>query len=204
MPWDGESTGELEVRGPWVARAYYRDEESEAKFDDGWLRTGDVAAIDERGYILITDRAKDVIKSGGEWISSVELENEIMAHPAVLEAAVIAVPDERWGERPLACVVPEEDADAHPRGAARPPGPARGEVVAPRRAGVPRRGAQDQRRASSTRRSCAGSSRRAGSSAPSRPLAELARGAQCGAWITSSWSFQFSPSKRMICMASIG
>jgi fatty-acyl-CoA synthase len=108
VPWDGESTGELEVRGPWVARAYYGDEGSGEKFDDGWLRTGDIAAIDERGYIMISDRAKDVIKSGGEWISSVELENEIMAHPAVKEAAVIARPDERWGERPLACVVLEE------------------------------------------------------------------------------------------------
>ena len=108
VPWDGEATGELEVRGPWVARAYYGDEGSEEKFDEGWLRTGDIAAIDERGYIMISDRAKDVIKSGGEWISSVELENEIMAHPAVKEAAVIARPDERWGERPLACVVPEE------------------------------------------------------------------------------------------------
>jgi fatty-acyl-CoA synthase len=108
VPWDGKSTGELQVRGPWVARRYYRDEGSEEKFDDGWLRTGDIAAIDEAGYIIISDRTKDVIKSGGEWISSVELENEIMAHPAVREAAVIARPDERWGERPLACVVPEE------------------------------------------------------------------------------------------------
>ena len=108
MPWDGKSTGELEVRGPWVARAYYEDDSSDEKFDDGWLRTGDIAAIDARGYILLSDRAKDVIKSGGEWISSVELENEIMAHPAVKEAAVIAKPDERWGERPLACVVTEE------------------------------------------------------------------------------------------------
>ncbi|HMJ95910.1 MAG TPA: long-chain-fatty-acid--CoA ligase, partial [Thermoleophilaceae bacterium] len=111
VAWDGESTGELQVRGPWVARAYYRDDGSDEKFDEGWLRTGDIAAIDERGYILISDRAKDVIKSGGEWISSVELENEIMAHPAVAEAAVIAKPDERWGERPLACVVIEEGAD---------------------------------------------------------------------------------------------
>ena len=96
------------MRGPWVARAYYEDDSSDEKFDDGWLRTGDIAAIDPRGYILLSDRAKDVIKSGGEWISSVELENEIMAHPAVKEAAVIAKPDERWGERPLACVVTEE------------------------------------------------------------------------------------------------
>ena len=111
VPWDGTSTGELEVRGPWIARAYYRDEESADKFDEGWLRTGDIAAIDERGYIIISDRAKDVIKSGGEWISSVELENEIMAHPAVQEAAVIAMPHERWGERPLACVVLEEGGE---------------------------------------------------------------------------------------------
>jgi fatty-acyl-CoA synthase len=108
VPWDGKSTGELEVRGPWVARRYYGDDAGEEKFDDGWLRTGDIAAIDEAGYIMISDRTKDVIKSGGEWISSVELENQIMAHPAVREAAVIARPDERWGERPLACVAPEE------------------------------------------------------------------------------------------------
>jgi fatty-acyl-CoA synthase len=111
VPWDGTSTGELEVRGPWVARAYYRDEDTAAKFDDGWLRTGDMAAIDERGYIMISDRAKDVIKSGGEWISSVELEVEIMAHEKVQEAAVIATKHERWGERPLACVVLEPDAE---------------------------------------------------------------------------------------------
>jgi fatty-acyl-CoA synthase len=111
VPWDGTSTGELEVRGPWVARAYYKDDQSEAKFDEGWLRTGDIAAIDERGYIMISDRAKDVVKSGGEWISSVELEIHIMAHEKVQEAAVIAMKHERWGERPLACVVLEPDAD---------------------------------------------------------------------------------------------
>jgi fatty-acyl-CoA synthase len=111
VPWDGESTGELQVRGPWVARAYYGDDGSDDKFDEGWLRTGDIAAIDDRGFIHLSDRAKDVIKSGGEWISSVELENAIMAHPAVREAAVIARRDERWGERPLACVVTEEGED---------------------------------------------------------------------------------------------
>jgi fatty-acyl-CoA synthase len=111
VPWDGSSTGELEVRGPWIARAYFKDEESAAKFDGDWLRTGDIAAIDERGYIIISDRAKDVIKSGGEWISSVELEIEIMAHPSVQEAAVIATKHERWGERPLACVVLEPEAE---------------------------------------------------------------------------------------------
>jgi fatty-acyl-CoA synthase len=96
--------GEIEVRGPWITGAYYRDPAPD-KFDRGWLRTGDVGTVDAKGFVQITDRAKDVIKSGGEWISSVELENEIMAHPDVLEAAVIGVPDERWEERPLACVV---------------------------------------------------------------------------------------------------
>src|SRR4051794_27383601 len=105
LPWDGETTGELEVRGPWIARAYYESADGEEKFDDGWLRTGDIASIDEHGSIKISDRSKDVIKSGGEWISSVDLENAIMAHPAVAEAAVIAMPHERFGERPLACVV---------------------------------------------------------------------------------------------------
>ncbi|MTD45940.1 long-chain-fatty-acid--CoA ligase [Conexibacter sp. W3-3-2] len=107
VAWDGESTGELEVRGPWIASAYYETDAPE-KFHDGWLRTGDVAAINPQGYIRITDRAKDVIKSGGEWISSVDLENELMSHPAVREAAVIAKPDERYTERPLACVVLDE------------------------------------------------------------------------------------------------
>jgi fatty-acyl-CoA synthase len=112
QPWDGEARGELQARGPWVASAYYNDDRSAESFtEDGWLRTGDVATIDRSGYIRLVDRTKDVVKSGGEWISSVELENEIMAHPKVKEAAVIGVPDERWGERPLACVVPEPGAD---------------------------------------------------------------------------------------------
>jgi fatty-acyl-CoA synthase len=105
VPWDGESTGEIEVRGPWVATHYFKDESGEDKFDRGWLRTGDIAAVDAKGFVQITDRSKDVIKSGGEWISSVELENEMMSHPDVVEAAVIAKPDERWSERPLCCVV---------------------------------------------------------------------------------------------------
>jgi fatty-acyl-CoA synthase len=109
VPWDGESTGELEVRGPWIASAYYREDDPE-KFDRGWLRTGDIASIDAHGSIKLTDRSKDVIKSGGEWISSVELENALMAHPSIREAAVIGRPDERWSERPLACVVLEEGA----------------------------------------------------------------------------------------------
>ena len=111
VAWDGSSTGEIEVRGPWIASAYYKEDDPE-KFDRGWLRTGDIAHLDPAGRVTITDRSKDVIKSGGEWISSVELENQLMAHPAVREAAVIAAPDEHWGERPLACVVLEEAAVA--------------------------------------------------------------------------------------------
>ena len=112
VAWDGQSTGEIEVRGPWIAARYFNDDTSDQKFDSGWLRTGDIAAVDESGFVQITDRAKDVIKSGGEWISSVELENEVMSHPDVVEAAVIAKPDERWAERPLCCVVLREGASA--------------------------------------------------------------------------------------------
>jgi fatty-acyl-CoA synthase len=114
VPWDGESTGELQVRGPWVASAYYNDPSGDDKFDDGWLRTGDIASLDSHGFIKISDRSKDVIKSGGEWISSVDLEGELMAHPAVAEAAVIAKPDDRWTERPLACVVMKEGEEVSP------------------------------------------------------------------------------------------
>jgi fatty-acyl-CoA synthase len=109
VPNDGEAVGELEVRGPWITASYYRDDEPE-KFDDGWLRTGDVGRISPDGFLTLTDRSKDVIKSGGEWISSVELENLLMAHPAVAEASVVGVPDEKWGERPLAAVVVKEGA----------------------------------------------------------------------------------------------
>ncbi|MES4902415.1 MULTISPECIES: long-chain fatty acid--CoA ligase [unclassified Streptomyces] len=111
VPWDGTSVGELEVRGPWIAGAYFGGADGEPfrpedKFTpDGWLKTGDVGAVTADGFLTLTDRAKDVIKSGGEWISSVELENHLMAHPDVAEAAVVAVPDEKWGERPLATVV---------------------------------------------------------------------------------------------------
>jgi fatty-acyl-CoA synthase len=117
LPTDGTAVGELEVRGPWVTGSYYKDddEEARAKFHDGWLRTGDVGTLDERGYITLTDRAKDVIKSGGEWISSVELENALMAHPDVVEAAVVGIPDEKWQERPLASVVVREGADLTPQ-----------------------------------------------------------------------------------------
>jgi fatty-acyl-CoA synthase len=104
LPNDGASAGEFEVRGPWVTASYYRDEAPD-RFREGWLRTGDVGTIDDYGFMQITDRTKDVIKSGGEWISSVELENELMAHPDVIEASVVGVPDERWAERPLAVVV---------------------------------------------------------------------------------------------------
>jgi fatty-acyl-CoA synthase len=104
LPSDGHATGEIEVRGPWVAGGYYRDPASD-KFPDGWLRTGDVGRIDAKGYITISDRFKDVVKSGGEWVSTLELEAALLTHPAVREAAVIATPDERWGERPLACIV---------------------------------------------------------------------------------------------------
>ncbi|MGH2904695.1 MAG: long-chain fatty acid--CoA ligase [Solirubrobacteraceae bacterium] len=110
VSWDGESTGEIQVRGPWIAASYFDDPSGDEKFDSGWLRTGDIAAIDEHAFVRITDRSKDVIKSGGEWISSVELENEVMSHPDVIEAAVIAKPDERWSERPLCCVVLREGA----------------------------------------------------------------------------------------------
>jgi fatty-acyl-CoA synthase len=103
--WDGKSVGEIQVRGPFITGAYHEVPERDKFTDDGWLRTGDVASVDALGFVRITDRTKDLIKSGGEWISSVDLENALMAHPAVAEAAVIAIPDEKWSERPLACVV---------------------------------------------------------------------------------------------------
>jgi fatty-acyl-CoA synthase len=111
LPWDGDAVGEIEARGSWITGAYYGDPTPE-KFHDGWLRTGDIASITPNGYLKITDRSKDVIKSGGEWISSVELEGRLLGHPDVVEAAVIAVPDSRWDERPLACVVLRDGATA--------------------------------------------------------------------------------------------
>jgi fatty-acyl-CoA synthase len=110
LPNDNEAVGEVEVRGPWITGSYYRGYD-ESKFDSGWLRTGDVGRIDERGFITLTDRSKDVIKSGGEWISSVDLENALFEHPDVIEAAVVAVPDERWQERPLAVIVAREGSN---------------------------------------------------------------------------------------------
>jgi len=113
VPWDGKSMGELHVRGPCVARSYFRNPAEEDKFTtDGWFRTGDVVTIDPEGYVRITDRSKDLIKSGGEWISSVDVENALMGHPAVKEAAVVAVPHEKWSERPVACVVLKDGAKA--------------------------------------------------------------------------------------------
>jgi fatty-acyl-CoA synthase len=110
VPRDGTAVGELEVRGPWITGSYVRDDDP-AKFDDGWLRTGDVGSITPDGFLTLTDRSKDVIKSGGEWISSVALENALMAHPSVAEASVVGVPDEKWGERPLATVVVREGVE---------------------------------------------------------------------------------------------
>jgi fatty-acyl-CoA synthase len=111
IPWDDQTMGELEVRGPWVAAAYFQGSGAEKFTDDGWFQTGDVVKIDQHGCIRITDRAKDLVKSGGEWISSVDMENLLMAHPAVAEAAVIAVPDEKWDERPMAIVVLKDGAE---------------------------------------------------------------------------------------------
>ena len=113
LPWDGKAVGEIEVRGPWITGQYFRTEAPD-KFDDGWLRTGDMGTVDPKGYVQITDRSKDVIKSGGEWISSVDLETALIGHPDVLDASVIGVPDERWQERPLAVVVLVEGASTTP------------------------------------------------------------------------------------------
>ena len=147
LPWDGESMGELEIRGPWVAAGYYdTPEQAERWTDDGWFKTGDVVSMHPRGFIQIKDRSKDVIKSGGEWISSVELENALMAHPAVAEAAVIAVPDAKWDERPLAAVVLARGADRDRRRAARVPRAEVREVVAARPVRVRRRDPEDERR----------------------------------------------------------
>jgi fatty-acyl-CoA synthase len=115
VPWDGASMGELQVRGPWVAARYHDlDAESGQWTEDGWFRTGDIVTIDACGYVKITDRIKDLVKSGGEWISSVDLENALVAHPKVAEAAVIGVPHPRWDERPLAVIVLKQGMTAAP------------------------------------------------------------------------------------------
>jgi fatty-acyl-CoA synthase len=113
-PWDGKSVGEVQVHGPFITGGYHGVDDRSRVSEDGWLRTGDVACVDPQGYVRITDRTKDLIKSGGEWISSVDLENALMAHPAVAEAAVIAIAHEKWGERPLACVVLKPGKSAAP------------------------------------------------------------------------------------------
>ena len=119
LPWDGKTMGEVQVRGPYITASYHEVPRSDDKFAlDGeggvWLRTGDVATMDELAFLRITDRTKDLIKSGGEWISSVDLENALMAHASVAEAAVVAIPDAKWSERPLACIVlrPDQPLDA--------------------------------------------------------------------------------------------
>ena len=111
VPWDGQSAGEIEVRGPWIAAGYFRDDSTDEKFDAGWLRTGDIAAVDREGFVQITDRSKDVIKTGGEWISTIELENIAVGHPAVAEAAVIGCAHPKWDERPLLIVVKKPGAE---------------------------------------------------------------------------------------------
>jgi fatty-acyl-CoA synthase len=114
-PWDGVTSGEIEIRGPWVAASYYESPDQAHRWtDDGWFRTGDVATMDEDGYVKIVDRAKDLVKSGGEWISSVDLENTLMGHPAVKEACVVGIPHPKWQERPLAAVVLKDGARATP------------------------------------------------------------------------------------------
>jgi fatty-acyl-CoA synthase len=112
VPWDTKSMGEVQVKGNWVAAAYYNDPTGAERFSEGWLRTGDVVVVDEHGFMQLVDRTKDLVKSGGEWISSVELESALMGHPTVLEAAVIGVRHEKWDERPLACVVLKPGTEA--------------------------------------------------------------------------------------------
>jgi fatty-acyl-CoA synthase len=114
-PWDGVTSGEIEMRGPWVAASYYKaPDQADRWTDDGWFRTGDVATMDEDGYVKIVDREKDLVKSGGEWISSVDLENTLMGFPAVKEACVVGIPHPKWQERPLALIVLKEGACATP------------------------------------------------------------------------------------------
>jgi fatty-acyl-CoA synthase len=114
-PWDGTTSGEIEIRGPWIAASYYETPDQAHRWtEDGWFRTGDVATMDEDGYVKIVDRAKDLVKSGGEWISSVDLENTLMGHPAVKEACVVGIPHPKWQERPLAAIVLKDGATATP------------------------------------------------------------------------------------------
>ena len=159
VPWDGEAMGELEVRGPWVASSYYdTPEQADRWTDDGWFRTGDIVSIHPRGFIQIKDRSKDVIKSGGEWISSVELENALMAHPAVAEAAVIAIPDEKWARAAAGGRRAAGGRGGDGRRAARVPRAEVREVVAAGPVRVRRRDPEDEPSGSSARRRCASSS----------------------------------------------
>ena len=147
VPWDGVTMGELEVRGPWISSSYYNAPEASDRWtDDGWFKTGDIVTIEPNGYVEIQDRSKDLVKSGGEWISTVALENALMGHPAVLEAAVIAVPDDKWSERPLAVVVFREGQTADAGRAARVPGAELREMVAARALRDRRRDPEDGRR----------------------------------------------------------
>ena len=144
VPWDGESMGELEVRGPSISSAYYEAPDAADRWtDDGWFKTGDIVTIGPDGYVEVQDRAKDLVKSGGEWISTVALENALMGHPAIAEAAVIAVPDEKWSERPLAVVRLPRGCLGERRGAARLPRAELREVLAPRPVRVRRRDPED-------------------------------------------------------------
>ena len=147
VPWDGQSMGELEVRGPWIASGYYHRPDAQTSFtEDGWFRTGDIVAIDKYGTLHLQDRAKDVIKSGGEWISSVALENALMGHPAVAEAAVIPALHPKWAERPLAIVVLKKEQAGHAERAARLHQAAVRQVVAARRDRVCQRNSAHLRR----------------------------------------------------------
>ena len=144
--------GELEVRGPWIASSYYNAPEADDRWtDDGWFKTGDIVTIEPNGYVEIQDRSKDLVKSGGEWISTVALENALMGHPAVLEAAVIAIPDEKWSERPLAVVVFREGQTRRRRRAAGVPGAELRQVVAARSGSRPSTRSPRRRSASSAR-----------------------------------------------------
>ncbi len=147
MKADGKEWGELLFRGPWIAKEYYKDpERSKPVFEGGWLHTGDVGTIDEEGYVRLVDRTKDLVKSGGEWISSVDLENLIMAHPAIAEAAVIGIPHSKWVERPLGCVVVKPGCDGHGGGAQGvPEGQGQGRLVDSGPLRLPGPDPQDQR-----------------------------------------------------------
>ena len=203
IPWDDETMGELEVRGPWVAASYYdTPEQADRWTDDGWFKTGDIVSLHPRGFIHIQDRSKDVIKSGGEWISSVALENALMGHPAIAEAAVIAIPSEKWDERPLAVCVAARGADRDGGRAARVPRRRLREVVAAGRASSSSTRSRRRRSASSGRRRCARCFRprppRRRSHRPSRrrPEGRPAHASSAGRNGSSSPTFPSPPARR--------